>query len=211
MSNRHKYLILPAILVIVLMTVGMSWSGQQTQAAGDPSGSEVIVGSNAPDPVELEQKYAADRLHQAEVDREIAQQLQDFYQGIADAQVADYLAGLEAQHQEQLRAEAAKAAQAKAQKPAASYPSSRLGSGRYGAPSAAFTACVQFRESRNNYDSVGGGMYGIIDSTWRANFASQYGVSHSWLASPEQQDAAFYALYDSEGPGPWSPYDGCRA
>lgn len=73
-----------------------------------------------------------------------------------------------------------------------------------------FRACVMRRESGNNYASVGGGMYGIIDSTWRAmGYDDRFGVAHSWLASSAQQDAAYWDLYSRYGKKPWSPYNGC--
>jgi len=73
-----------------------------------------------------------------------------------------------------------------------------------------FRLCVFARESTCNYGSVGGGGYGIIDPTWRAQgFATKFGVAHSWLASPAQQDQAFNELYAMLGTRPWAPYDGC--
>ncbi len=80
----------------------------------------------------------------------------------------------------------------------------------------AFRRCVMLHESTNNYYSVGGGMYGIIDSTWQGHdashpvsYAAEYGVNHSWLAPPADQDAAFYDLFRRDGVGPWRRYDGC--
>lgn len=73
-----------------------------------------------------------------------------------------------------------------------------------------FRACVAWRESGNNYASVGGGMYGIIPPTMRSmGYAQKFGTDKSWLVSPAGQDWMFNDLYSKMGKAPWSPYDGC--
>lgn len=72
----------------------------------------------------------------------------------------------------------------------------------------AFLVCIAHYESGSNYSSVGGGMYGIIDSTWNNlnyPFKIDSGVNHSWLATPAQQDAAAIYLYNRSGTKPWGP------
>lgn len=85
-----------------------------------------------------------------------------------------------------------------------------------GSGAEAFRQCVFMRESTDNYRSPGGGGYGIIDLTWQGHDAShplsyavQYGVTHAYLATPVEQDAAFWDLYRRDGVSPWRRYDGC--
>jgi hypothetical protein len=76
----------------------------------------------------------------------------------------------------------------------------------------AFLRCVAKYESGSNYASVGGGMYGIIDSTWRNStlgYSARYGTAHSWQASPAAQDAAATDLYRRYGSRPWSTRSRC--
>ena len=67
-----------------------------------------------------------------------------------------------------------------------------------------FQACVARRESGNN-PHIGGGLYGILDSTWHSLGYS----GHARDASVATQTAAFNTLYGRFGAAPWRPYDGC--
>lgn len=76
----------------------------------------------------------------------------------------------------------------------------------------AFLACVAKWESGSRYDSVGGGMYGIIDSTWQnrtLGYSARYGTAHSWHASPAAQDEAALDLFRRYGTKPWTTRGKC--
>lgn len=136
--------------------------------------------------------------------------LQQFADAVALAEFAHAVEGFQLEqfasaYQSWLNAQA-RAAAPKPRPPAtASSPSSG-----HSSSDEEFRQCVMVRESGRNYGSVGGGMYGIIPSTWRAmGFVEKFGAAQSWLASPAAQDQAFWAILAASGRRAWSPYDGC--
>lgn len=130
--------------------------------------------------------------------------LEEYASAVTLSQFADAYAGW------QLESYAAAWNQAHAPKPPASKPASPAPTHAASSSDESFRQCVMVRESSRNYSSVGGGMYGIIDPTWRAmHYDSRFGAAHSWLASPAAQDAAFWDLLAKSGRHAWSPYDGC--
>lgn len=82
----------------------------------------------------------------------------------------------------------------------------------WGALSARIRGC----ESGSGPDSAGdynaknpttsaSGAYQIVDSTW----GGRYGVQHASDATPEQQDAVAYELYQRRGTADWAPSASC--